>query len=255
MDLRKYKFNSKDDFIFYLREILVTASKNISYLENKLQLLKNYIDERNLIERPKRVISAEMYDDYKSTISNTTNYLSNLFGDASDLGISYRNYRTFVKKKADELNLKYLDFTQEQEELMNKITTARNWSSHIPASLINSMEERVLNKKVDINNPIFVPKFERYSGIWLVDLYNNSFEIFHNYKTIFEIAFKDYEQLIEKRTVIFEKSVPLRDISDLIIPKISSEIQHRNIKSTSEIQQKYIVSKKDVSNIINLNNK
>ncbi|MCY9056435.1 hypothetical protein MOE81_00570 [Bacillus inaquosorum] len=255
MDLRKYKFNSKDDFIFYLREILIIASKNISYLENKLQLLKNYIDERNLIERPKRVVSAEMYDDYKSTISNTTSYLSNLFGDASDSGFSYRNYRTFVKKKADELNLKYLDFTQEHEALMNRITTARNWSNHIPASLIHSMEERAFNKKVDINVPIFVPKFERYAGIWLVDLYNNSLEVFHGYKTIFEIAFKDYEQLIEKHTVIFEKSFPLRDISDLIIPKISNEIQNKNIKSVLEIQQKYIESKKDVSNIINLNNK
>ncbi|MCB5235891.1 hypothetical protein [Niallia circulans] len=239
MDLKAYTFNNKEDFIYYLRDILILATKNISNYERKIKDLGNFIEGRNLIERPKRVVSSEIYEDYRSMLGYTGNYLSNLFGDAAEYGCSYRNYRKNVKKKAKELEIEYITFTQEQETNLNEITSARNWGNHVPVSLIHSTKDKAFGEKIDTRIPIFVPIFEKYQGMWLVDLYNSNYANLSRYKDVFKLVVEEYEKLIGNNCIIFEKSVPVRDMSDLIIPIISSGIQNKEIKTIEDIQKIY----------------
>lgn len=239
MDLKGYTFNNKENFIFYLRHILIIGTKQLSIYENQIDNLANYIEEKNLKERPRRVVSAETYENYRALLGFSGNYLSNLFGDTAEYGCSYRNYRKNVKKKAKELRIDYLEFTQEQETTFNEITSARNWGNHVPVSLIHSTEEKAFGKSIDTNIPIFVASFEKFKGMWLVDLYNSNYAILQGFKEVFNIAVKDYEKLTGKPCAIIKKSIPVRDMSDLIIPKISVEIQNKNIKTIEDIQQRY----------------
>lgn len=240
MDLKGYTFNNKEDFIYYLRHIIIAVTRNLSTYENQINNLGKYIEERNLIERPKRVVSAELYENYRSLLGFTGNYLSNLFGDTAEYGCSYRNYRKNVKKKAQELGIEYVEFTQAQEEELNKITSNRNWGNHVPVSLIHSTEEKAFGKSIDTNLPIFVATFEKFEGMWLVDLYNSNYGGLQLYKEFFKVAVKDYEKLTGKHCVIFEQSYPVRDMSDLIIPKISVGIQTKKIKTIEDIKLMYL---------------
>jgi hypothetical protein len=244
MDLKGYTFNTKEDFIFYLRHILISVTKNLSTYEKRISDLANYIEEKNLIERPRRVVSTEVYENFRSLLGFTGNYLSNLFGDTAEYGSSYRNYRRYAKKKAMELGIKYLEFSQNQETELNAITSARNWGNHVPVSLIHSTKDKAFGEVIDTSIPIFVPKFEKFEGLWLVDLYNSNFASLKGYKEMFKLAVKDYEILTGKPCVMFEKSYPVRDMSDLIIPRISVGIQNKEIKTIEDIQQIYFEDKK-----------
>ncbi len=239
LDLRGYTFNTKEDFLFYIHHLIIGIVKNLDIYTKHIDELGELIEERNLIERPKRVVSAEIYDKFNAMLGNSTSNLSNYFGDAADFGSSYRNYRRYIKKKSEKLEIGYVEFTQEQEEELNKVTTARNWGNHIPVSLIHSTMRKAFEEKIDTSKPIFPAYFEKYQGMWLVSLYEQNYKILQSYKELFELLKKDYEALTGNPCLISKVFHEVRDISDLQIPEISYGIQTKKIKTVEDIKAHY----------------
>ncbi|MYL35634.1 hypothetical protein GLW05_18825 [Pontibacillus yanchengensis] len=138
-----------------------------------------------------------------------------------------------------KLNLHYQKLTQDQEEELNSVTTSRNWGSHVPSSLVHSTYKKAFNIEVDIDKPIFITEFKNYQGIWLTSLYEESFKNLQGYKGLFELVKKDYEKLTGNPCIIKCNEYPVRDISDLKIPKISYAIQKKEIKNIEDIKDLY----------------
>ncbi|WP_223700061.1 hypothetical protein [Sutcliffiella deserti] len=239
MTLKDYKFNSKEDFIYYLRSLIILTFKNLETYDKQINQLGELIEEKNVIERPKRLVSANIYKNYRNMLGYTSNYLANLFGDTAEYGSSYQNYRRFIKKKSKQLNLDYLEFSQEQDAELNEITSARNWGSHVPVSLMNSTEDRVYEVEIDTNKPIYVADFEKYEGMWLINLYDESARNLKGYKVLFEMMKEEYSVLTGHPCFVIKQDYPVRDMSDLIIPKISSGIQKKRIKTVEDIKKLY----------------
>ncbi|WP_394532870.1 hypothetical protein C1N83_28135 (plasmid) [Priestia aryabhattai] len=246
MDLKGYKFDTKGDFIKYLYTVICLATKNIKEYERQVKKLEEYIKEKNLVERSKRNISAEVYEDFRGVMANITGHLSNIFGDGAKFGISYQNYRKNVRKsEAKKLSIDYLELTQKQENELNSITTARNWINHVPVSLIHSVKQHAFQEAIDPDAPIIIPHFEKYEGVWLVSMYEEDYRDLQAYKRVFEWITQDYSKLTGTPCRILERTIPVRPISDLEIPKISAGIQHKRIKTIEDIKQHYLELKNE----------
>ncbi|WP_163971812.1 hypothetical protein [Oceanobacillus halotolerans] len=239
MNLKGYTFNSKEDFVYYIHQLIIGITNTLKRYERQINELGKYIEEKDLIARPKRVVSTDICENYESMLNYTSSYLMNLFGDQANFGMSYQNYRRHVVKKSKELNLDFVTLTEEQKEELNEITTSRDWGSHVPVSLLHSTSHKALNLTVDANNPIKVAEFEKYQGLWLVSLYDVNFRSLEGLKGMFELVKQDYEKLTGNPCRIVIQKYPIRNINDLMIPIISSGIQRKEIKSIEDIQNIY----------------
>lgn len=217
-------FNTKDDFITYLKHLIILASKGIKRYEEQINQLGSYIEDKKLIERPNCLISSKEYENFKSMLMFSHGYLLNLFGDQSEMGISYQNYRKQLKKKDRTLNFNFLELTEEQKAELNKVTTARDWSHHIPASLMHAQNELALERNLAVVNPIFYSDFQKYRGIWLVDLYRESVENLENFKRLLELLKEDYSVITGDPCMVVPITFEIREIDDLKIPKISYDM-------------------------------
>lgn len=239
MNMKDYTFITKEDFVHYMHHLVEAISITLDNLEEQYNDLGNFIKERKLKERPKRVISTKRYTNFTYLLSGPVGDILNLFGDTAEFGISYRNYRMAVKKGGKELNIDYVEFTQEQEQQLNKVTTARNWGSHMASSLISSKREKVFGENLDSGKPIYIPKYKKHRGSALVGLYNRQTESIESYKELFNLLKEDYEKLTGYPCLIFKEEYEINDSNDLIIPRISAGIQTKSIKSVEEIKDIY----------------
>lgn len=239
MNLKEYVFSTKEDFIHYIQHLIFTISNSIEIYEKHIDELSEYIKDRDLLNRPKRVISPDTFHKYNAMLGSSANQLSNLFGDQADFGCSYQNYRRNIKKKAEELHLRYMAFTQEQQEKLNNVTTARNWYCHIPVSLIHSTKRKAFNQEIDISKPLYLSNFEKYQGAWLTSLHLQDKASLEGYKELFELLKQDYKELTGFPCLIQKVNYAVRPIEDMIIPEISFGIQSKKIKTVDAIRAYY----------------
>jgi len=239
VSLKEYKFNTKQDFIYYINHLIVGISKSIDALEEQYIDLGEYIEERNLRDRPNRVILYKTYEKYLYLLDGPVGDLLNLFGDNAEYGSSYKNYRKNIKKKSKELNIDYVIFTQEQEAELNAVTTARDWGHHAAVSLINSTEEKAFGAILDASHPIYIPKYKKCSGRMLVNWYDSHTKSLEGYKRLFELLKKDYNKLTGYPCIILKEVLNDKFDDDLIISKISANIQTKIIKTNEDIQNVY----------------
>lgn len=234
MTLKEFKFSTEEDFLYYLKILIILAHKTVNRYEEQVKELEEYIQEHNLIERPKRVVSYKVYEDFRAKLSYTSTYILNLFGDESEFGTSYKIYR----KKAKKRGIKILDLNDEQLAELNEVTTSRDWVCHIPASLLHSSIDRAFNLRVN-EGPISFPEFKRYRGIWLITLFEKCCKNLEGYKGLLNLLKKEYEVLTGEPCIIMPFKEEIREIDDLQIPEISWLIQNKKIKSIEDIKKRY----------------
>ncbi|RIU93311.1 hypothetical protein [Oceanobacillus picturae] len=239
MGLKDYTFNTKEDFIHYIYHLVVGISNSINSFEMQLNDLGDYITERNLIEKKRRLVSAKVYERYCYLLGSPFDNLLNLFGDNAAYGSSYKNYRKNVKKKGSSLGITYMKFTPEQEERLNEVTTARDWASHVAVSLIHSTEDKAFDNKIDTREPIYISLPENYPGFRLVKLYIEHYESLLSFKELFCLLKKDYEELTGTPCIVLRESHHLSDIGELTVASISAGIQTKKVKTIEDIQRIY----------------
>lgn len=237
MNLKDYKFNAVEDFIVYLQHLIIISANNIKFYETQLNNLNNFIQKEGLKDLPKAVVAAEVYEHYRATLTFPYSQLVNIIGDQAAFGLSYQNYRKAIEKKGKKLQIDYYELSLEEKAELNRITTARDWSSHVPVSLIHSTE-RNLNKERK-EYLINIPDFKYYEAEWIISLFEQNNANLKGFKTIFELMKNDYSKITNSSDNISWFKASLRSAGDLIIPKISWGIQTKKIKNKDEIIQKY----------------
>lgn len=132
--MKVYKFKEKEDYIFYLSEII---SDTVKYKER----LVRYLDEINdlLKSNPDaKVVDTILYESVSDKVHAILYYLFNLLGDESKSAISYRKFRRRLVKGDPCLGVKIEALNNEEAQISNSFNQHRNWGLHIPESLFTN---------------------------------------------------------------------------------------------------------------------
>ena len=135
--MKIYKFREKEDYIFYLSEII---SDTVKYKER----LNRYLSEINgliALNPEAKVIDALVYESVSDKSKAILYYLFNLLGDESKSAVSYRKFRKRLVKGEPCLGAKFEVLTNEEAQVLNSFNQHRNWGLHVPESLYTHKRE------------------------------------------------------------------------------------------------------------------
>lgn len=226
--LKSYNFVSKEDYIFYLRELIVEVQ--ICYARMKM-----YLDEVKLIiEGAKNKFEGENIDSItidfdvfhrcNDSIRGIGLRVANLIGDEQKCSMSYKRFIKIAKKNGISLSD---NKDNEIDSLLEKMRNFRNWINHEPESSINSKIELLKTGKYEHpkKNPITINEYDKCKLEWLIDLYNQSCEFNKAARIIHQSMKKDYSSLIGESVRISHEQVFDTNLDIHSIALKSSEIQ------------------------------
>ncbi|KAA0781923.1 hypothetical protein [Bacillus sp. BB56-3] len=227
MSKKAFNLKSKNDYIVYLRHLIIPSYKSLSLYKKYLAQVEEIIENKKLNERPNSIISNDIYEESKAKLLFVANHLLNIYGDHSNFAMSYKKFREKAKKdKSISLILPNLD--EETKSNLNNLNSMRNWGSHIPESLLISQIELNPGLLSPPFNPFTVAIFENCSAQWLLSLYEESLRNAELYQKIHTQMMLDYSALIEEFPVLIPVDPGVRTLDDLQIPATSWNIQQGN---------------------------
>lgn len=138
-----------------------------------------------------------------------------------------------MERRKDQLGIEEL--SEEIKEILAQLNNNRNWSSHIPESLIHAQfeaaekygfesgEEDIINKP----NPITIYMYRRYKKEWILSLIDEAYRLHEVYSKIFQQMKKDYSRLVGQSVeIITEYQISDRPFEeDFAVPVISMQMQ------------------------------
>lgn len=238
-NLKIYKLDKKEDYIVYLRHLIILAHKNMMVYKMYLNKLEKYINQNEYDKKPESLIRPEVYFENQDKINNTSSYLLNLFADDTGIAMSYKKFRRCANKKIKKLQLGLDELDDEINNIIMQFNNLRNWSLHVPESLVTAQLEIVKKHKLEdyfMNDysTISIPEYIYYEAAWLVDLLKENKELYSGCSKIFQQMKRDYSKLTGSSMRIEKKYYDIRPINDMDIPKISFEIQKNSYKGVND---------------------
>ncbi|PGL82602.1 hypothetical protein CN931_14455 [Bacillus sp. AFS054943] len=224
MSNKSFSLQSKNDYIVYLRFLIISSYKSLSSYKKYLSQTEAIIADKKLKERPDSVISHDTYEESRAKLLFVANKLLNIYGDHSNYGMSYKKFREKVKK-AKTLALELPNLDEETKTHLNNLNSMRNWGNHIPESLLISALEISPSLHEPPFSPFTITMFEKCSGQWLISLYEESLRNIELYQNIHAQMMLDYTALIGEFPVILPINPGVRNLDDLEIPTTSWNIQ------------------------------
>lgn len=189
------------------------------------------IDKRNLNESDSKVPSA-VYFEFSDKLGFITNQLNNLLGDHADKAVSYKKFRYEANKRNIELDLGLEPLEEEVNRVLNILNTNRNWSLHIPESLVNT-EFEVRNRIAESTgiemkfNPIYNAYHLYHDGRFFTSLLEENTEGRKMYISVFSQMKKDYSVLIGEKVELKWVEYGIRPLEDLMNVEMSAQVQHK----------------------------
>lgn len=224
-----FNLEEREDFIFYLRDLIVRVHTRLKRYKRYLDSINEDINKYRILEKEDVIIPAFIYEEHADKYGNCLKHLSNLIADNSKSAMSYLKFRKFAEKK----DFGFVKLDQKTSELLNNINTLRNWSLHIPESMLNAQLEVAGDyyKKIPYS-PIPVANFEYYEGIWLTSLYYEAEKHYNEIRIIFQQMKKDYSILIGESVRVYTQQFRIRqfDKFSIDVPTISMKIQKGKYK-------------------------
>ncbi len=236
VDMKKFELDTKENFIIYLRRLIQNTQSEIRTLKRYLKELELLIIDREYDKNPKKIINPNLYIDINNKIGMVTNQLLNLIGDHTNLAISYKKFRFIAQKRMEKgLDLYLEPLSDEILDILSQLNEARNWSLHVPESLLTAEMEMInilLNDNSDKLfpapfNPIYVTQFDNYEAEWLNDLLKQTKHMNIAFSKVFQQMKMDYSKLIGEYVRVLNKEGGTRTIHELNLPLISYDIQRR----------------------------
>ncbi|MCM0626613.1 hypothetical protein M5J14_19125 [Lysinibacillus sp. OL1_EC] len=237
---KQFRVVSKNDYLIYLRQIIVGLNKHFKSLKKYINEMENLVKNIGLLENPKLEIEATLYEDYRDKTQFVENKILNLLGDMQNDSMSYNKFKRKLVKRNIEVKQLIGEIPNELSEMLNEMNNSRNWGLHEPESLLNAHLENIkefwpkeeLERYLNNFNPIYIAKFNKYEGHWLLSLYHSCFHSLENYKEIYNYIIKDYEILSGNKDVqiVFNEAGTRPFKLDIKIPETSMKIQKKQYK-------------------------
>lgn len=199
---KQFPLDGKENCRIYLLRIVTTAELCIirlkEYNTQGKAILDKYADEK--------IIPYDIYIDFADKTENVTSYLLNILGDAQSSSISYFKYRKQAKKlmQKDAEGIKVLEWPNELEELLNDFNRLRNWSNHVPESLLISEIDLIEQGKAQDfpYNPIELNLYKSVTYEYFQDLYATNVCFYEMSRKLIQAAKRDYGTLIQDRVIM-----------------------------------------------------
>lgn len=231
--LKQFTLDKKEDFIFYLRELLVRMDICLDgqkrYLDEFGKILSEYKLDEHTVDAGKIKFPYSVYSRYQDMVSNVQDYALNIIGDSQDKAMSYFKFRNIIdkRKKRNSLGFNIRDIDDDIREHLGEANKSRNWIHHIPESLLTAkMELLEAENRTMPYTPITIPRLEYANGDYVLDFYLQSKNMYKNFKHVYQSMKKDYADLIGEG-VRFHRPVTLigRGMEELESAKMSAQIQ------------------------------
>ncbi|WP_286907001.1 hypothetical protein [Clostridium sp. UBA1652] len=197
------EINSKKDSIIFLNQFIVLTDKRMMRFKSAINDLKKELlkYDENITE-----VSTEVYHRHQERIDCCFAYLLNLFGDETKTAVSYIQFRNVVNKKIKkgELDFKLNELDDEMSNILKEFREARNFTHHVPQSLLNSqidyMREvsRIPEKIIELQfsmPEVCVMTWEYHDIKWLRNLYEKADKNYKMCSKIFQHMKKEYSNL------------------------------------------------------------
>lgn len=202
-ELKQFELEEKIDFIVYLQELIARTDKCLVKLKKYLDELEKEILEFKIdIEKGdmKSEFNYESYSRYVDLIDSPTSYLLNLIGDQQKTSISYAKFRRLIDRriKRNSLKVEVRDIDEEIDYYLSDLNRIRNWSNHVPESLLLSEISMIKEGKLHGHsiNPIQVNYFKTCEIEMIKDLYETSSSFYNVCRKIHQSMKKDYSSII-----------------------------------------------------------
>lgn len=205
MDNQKIKvIERKKDAIIFLNQMIVLVDKRMMRFKRSILDLE---EELNKYDENVKKIHTEIYHRHSERIECLSNYLFNLFGDETKTAVSYKQFRNILEKKVKQGSMEFQldELGSDIVSLLNEFRDMRNWSHHVPQSVLNSQLDYMKEQAglppdfVEFNfsyETIAVLTWEYHEIRWMYELYNNASELYEKFSKVFQRMKKDYSKLI-----------------------------------------------------------
>jgi hypothetical protein len=242
-NLKVYALETKENFILYLRQLIISTHVQIKYHQRYIDELRGLIELNRFDNHPTKKINPYMYIDINNKIGNVSNKLLNLIGDQTNTAMSYLKFRVLAKKRmGNGLDLGLTDLTSDMWGILRELNEWRNWALHMPESLFTAelelLEKAMNDRTIEVNpmpnNPIKITEFNYYEAAWLIDLLKETESMHDGFSKSFQQMKMDYSVLIGESMRVEYRRFEVRPIKDMDVPKISMEIQQRKYKGVSD---------------------
>jgi len=134
---KKFKFNDKSDYIFYLSELIIDCYQKTDRLKKYGQDIEQII----LTNPNAKLIQTELFESISDKVTRLFQYIFNLLGDESKKVVSYRKFKKRLYKDRKKLNIELEELPRSELKILGEFNILRNWGLHIPESLFIQKKE------------------------------------------------------------------------------------------------------------------
>ncbi|ASV67003.1 MULTISPECIES: hypothetical protein [Cytobacillus] len=237
---KQFKVVSKNDYLIYLRQIIIGLNNHFNSLEKYGDSLKSIVEELALIENPELEIDSNLYEDFRDKTQFVENKILNLLGDMQNDSMSYTKFKKKLVKRNIEVKQLIGEVPDNLSQMLSEMNNSRNWGLHEPESLLNAHLENIkefwpkeeLNWYLNNFNPIYIAKFNKYEGQWLLSLYHSMTGNLEFYKEIYNYIIEDYKILSGNEDIqITYNDIDVRPFElEIKLPKTSMKMQKKKYK-------------------------
>lgn len=209
---------NKKDAIIFLNQMIILVDKRMTRLKRSILDLE---EELKKYDENVKTIRTDIYHRHSERIECLSSYLFNLFGDETKMAVSYKQFRNIIEKKAKQGHKEFQLDKLESDivNLLNQFRDMRNWSHHVPQSVLNSQLDYMKEQAglpsglVEFNfsdEIIAVLTWEYHEIAWLYELHSNITKQYQEFSKVFQRMKKDYSKLIgtSMRIIREQQSIP-----------------------------------------------
>lgn len=250
---KQFQLKTKDDYAYYLEYIIVQFATKLRRFERYLEDIEvilseviNFAPVKKCLEAHDDINSSptvsveisittlpsKIYDSYMDMTTASGLGILNLLADTQTSSVSYQSFRKLITKTNFANLLKPLE--DKHKKMLDHFRDFRNWSAHIPQSLINAelvaAEKFDKDAKAKIYGPksaILVPAFEEHATEYLVKLYVDCYTTSKLFRTMLLKIHEDYQSLTGKETKVDYALIPVREYESETISDISLSMQQK----------------------------
>lgn len=249
MNNKIFELKSKEQHIIYLRYLIQSLASKFArfdrYIVEMEEVLEEYVELSSIKEKIDDIngsynihfnifnekLPSVIYEDFMDKTAHVGMGILNLLADETSATVSYANFRKSIKKTNFFSSIGKLEL--EYKQILNASRDFRNFSAHVPQSLINAqftaakeIDKNVWQNVINSTDYVGFATFDYHHINYLVKLYIGCYKSREKHLFMFERIKKDFCSLVGKEVRYFYKFLDTR-YEEIDIQELSLRMQKR----------------------------
>ena len=136
--MKTLELNSKEDFQYYLYQLICRSYKLIRQQDIYLLRLDNYICQKqreNVLMVTKNIsVPYDVYKDFLALLGHVETNLLNILGDMQSSSMSYYKFRDIYRKRESRkaVDFQLAPLSEDVLDMLKQFNMSRNFQNHMP---------------------------------------------------------------------------------------------------------------------------